>query len=94
MSVHIEHLRRTSNSTTKNTDIKDICNTNNKLFMILNIGKFIMYYIHGFIQDFGLGRGVGGGGGGGGAPSVLSLTHFQNLHNFDAHLCIRVNTSH
>ncbi len=61
MSVHIEHLRRTSNSTTKNTDIKDICNTNNKLFMILNIGKFIMYYIHGFIQDFGLGRGGGGG---------------------------------
>ena len=81
MSVHIEHLRRTSNSTTKNTDIKDICNTNNKLFMILNIGKFIMYYIHGFIQDFGLGRGGGGGARVFSAPPIFR-THTTLMHIF------------
>ncbi len=72
MSVHKEHMHRTSSSTTKqfhihkNTNNKDICNTNNKLFMILYNCNFMMYCMRfhtGFL--FGVG-----------APSVLRHTHF------------------
>ncbi len=62
---------RSSSSTTKqfhihkNTNNKDICNTNNKLIMIATLRCIVC----GFIQDFCL-------GGGGGAPSVLRHTHF------------------
>ncbi len=84
---------RTSSSTTKhfhihkNTNNKDICNTNNKLFMILIIAT-LQCIVCGFIQDFCLGWG-------GGASSVLCHTHFlEPTLLFDAHLCIRVYTSH
>ncbi len=75
MSVHKERMPRTSSSTTKqfhihkNTNNKDICNTNNKLFMILYNCNFMMYCMRfhtGFL--FGVG--------GGGAPSVLRHTYF------------------
>ncbi len=66
---------RTSSSTTKqfhihkNTDNKDICNTNNKLFMLLYNCNFMMYCMR-FHTGFLF------GGGGGVAPSVLRHTHF------------------
>ncbi len=54
---------------TKNTNNKDICNTNNKLFMILYNCNFMMYCMR-FHTGFLF------GGGGGGVPSVLCHTHF------------------
>ncbi len=49
---------------TKNTNNKDICNTNNKLFMILYNCNFMMYAVSYRIFVWG------------GAPSVLRHTHF------------------
>ncbi len=69
-------FHRTSSSTTKqfhihkNTDNKDICNTNNKLFMLLYNCNFMMYCMR-FQTGF-----LFGGEEGGGAPSVLRHTHF------------------
>ncbi len=66
---------RTSSSTTKqfhihkNTDNKDICNTNNKLFMLLYNGNIMMYCMR-FHTGFLF------GGEEGGTPSVLRHTHF------------------
>ncbi len=72
---------RTSSSTTKqfhihkNTNNKDICNTNNKLFMILYNCNFMMYYMRfhtGFLfEEWG-----------GGAPSVLRQVRHLLLHHW------------
>ncbi len=59
-----------NNSQKHKQQIKDICNTNNKLFMILyNCKRYDVLYAVSYIQDFCLGVG-------GGAPSVLCHTHF------------------
>ncbi len=74
---------RTSSSTTKqfhihkNTDNKDICNTNNKLFMLLyncNVLYAVSYRI--LVWE------------GGGLRVHFATLIFWNLHYFDAHLCI------
>ncbi len=71
-------------SYTQNTNNKDICNTNNKLFMILYNCNFMMCCMR-FYTGFLFGVGL----------RVYSATPiFLNLHYFDAHLCIRVYTSH
>ncbi len=90
MSVHKERmpsdveLHYKTISYTQNTNNKDICNTNNKLFMILYNCNFMMYCMRfhtGFL--FGVGLRV-----------YFATPIFWNLHYFDAHLCIRVYTSH
>ncbi len=71
----------TSSSTTKqfhihkNTNNKDICNTNNKLFMILYNCNFMMYCMR-FHTGFLFGRE------GGGAPSVLRQVQHLLLHQW------------
>ncbi len=75
MSVHKEHMPsdvelhyKTISYTQKHKQQRYICNTNNKLFMILYNCNFMMYCMRfhtGFL--FGVG---------GGAPSVLRHTHF------------------
>ncbi len=75
---------RTSSSATKqfhihkNTDNKDIYNTNNKLFM-----NDVLYAVSYRIFVWG-----------GGLRVYFATPIFWNLHYFDAHLCIRVYTSH
>ncbi len=69
----------------KNTNNKDICNTNNKLFMILYNCNFMMYYMR-----FHIGFLFGGVG----LRVYFATPIFWKLHYFDAHLCIRVYTSH
>ncbi len=69
---------------TKTQTTKIFCNTNNKLFMILYNCNFMMYCMQfhtGFL--FGVGLRV-----------YFATPIFLNLHYFDAHLCIRVYTSH
>ncbi len=82
MSVHKEHmpsdveLHYKTIHIHKNTDNKDICNTNNKLFMILYNCNFMMYCMRVSYRIF-----VWGGG----ALSVLCHTHlifFENLKLF------------
>ncbi len=90
MSVHKEHmpsdveLHYKTISFTQKQNNKDISNTNNKLFMILYNCNFMMYCMRfhtGFL--FGVGLRV-----------YFATPIFWNLHYFDAHLCIRVYTSH
>ncbi len=78
--VHKEHMPSDMSSSTtkqfnihKNTDNKDICNTNNKLFMILYNCNFMMYGMRlhtGFLF------------GGGGVPSVLRQVRHFLLHHW------------
>ncbi len=82
MSVHKEHMPsdvelhyKTISYVHKNTNNKDICNTNNKLFMILYNCNFMMYcmWFHtGFLF----------GGWGDGAPSVLRQVRHLLLHHW------------
>ncbi len=94
MSVHKEHmpleveLHYKQIHIHKNTNNKDICNTNNKLFMILYNCNFMMYCMR-FHTVF-----LFGGVGGVGLRVYFATPIFWNLHYFDAHLCIRVYTSH
>ncbi len=90
MSVHKERmpsdveLHYKTISYTQKHNNKDICNTNNKLFMILYNCNFMMYCMRfhtGFL--FGVGLRV-----------YFATPIFWNLHYFDAHLCIRVYTSY
>ncbi len=81
MSVHKEHMPSDMSSSTtkqfhihKNTDNKDICNTNNKLYMILYNCNFMMYCMR-FHTGFLFGRG-------GGAPSVLRQVRHLLLHHW------------
>ncbi len=89
MSVHKERmpsdveLHYKTISYTQKHKQQDICNTN-KLFMILYNCNFMMYCMRfhtGFL--FGVGLRV-----------YFATPIFWNLHYFDAHLCIRVYTSH
>ncbi len=60
----------------KNTNNKDICNTNNELFMILyncNVMMYCMRFHTGFLS-------------GGGAPSVISHTHFLGTYTTLMHI--------
>ncbi len=81
MSVHKEHMPSDVELLTeqfhihKNTNNKDICNTNNKLFMILYNCNFMMYCM-GFHTGFLFGRG------GDGAPSVLRQVRHLLLHHW------------
>ncbi len=64
----------------KNTNNKDICNTNNKLFMILYNCNFMMYCMR-FHTGFLFGRE------GGGAPSVLRQVQHLLLHQWKTCSC-------
>ncbi len=65
---------------TKTHDNKDICNTNNKLFMLLYNCNFMMYCMR-FQTGFLFG--------GEKLRVYFATPIFWNLHYFDAHLCIR-----
>ncbi len=84
---HVGDIYECPQGTTQNTNNKDICNTNNKLFMILYNCNFMMYCMR-FHTGFLFG-GVGVG-----LRVYFATPIFWNLHYFDAHLCIRVYTSH
>ncbi len=81
MSVHKERMPSDVElhyKTISYTNNKDICNTNNKLFMILYNCNFMIYCMRfhtGFL--FGVGLRV-----------YFATPIFWNLHYFDAHLCI------
>ncbi len=65
----------------KNINNKDICNTNN---YNCNFMMYCMRFHTGFLF----------GGVGVGLRVYFATPIFWNLHYFDAHLCIRVYTSH